>query len=870
MSHNLLEAFQAAVLLGAERPAIITPARTLSYGELDRLSDKWAGALQQQPRAQIGARVAIALPNGIESVIAMWAAIKSGLVLLPIDLKWPAAGIQRVLSEVEPAIWIGENLPPDSGALTPFTPAELCQSTHVFEPRPLAPDRMLALFYTSGSSGEPKAVALDQDCLWHGAKNYHRALALSPEDRVSWTAPFAYGAAIGVTLPTLTIGAALIPWQPTEHPVAEWIEWLKTCRVSVIMIVTSLFRTIASHLPDGENLPHLRLIKIGGEAAHPGDAELFARRFHHDCALINGLGITEIGANVCFHTWARGSAIPPPTLPLGHAAAGIELLIADENGNLLPAGGEGEILVRSKWMARGYWTRSGIINERFAPLPDDTTPTYRTGDLGRILPDGSLQHLGSLSTQLKIRGYRVEAIEVESAIRSLSGINEAAVNVRTWSDAPKLVAWITGPDADQWTATHIRKELRSRLADYMLPTLVCALPELPKSINGKIDRKALAESPLKVHARSQTIDDPLERQIGKIWEKLLGIQGIGRTDNFFDLGGDSLMAMSLLNQLERKLGVELPMIHISNCPTIELMAGQVRTNAAPSQRAILLEAGNDTTTVFCIPGAGLDVSTLMELASHLAPVASVYGLQLPGLDGFSNPAPTVEAMAAQFLPEVLRIQPVGPYHFIGISFGGRVAVELVQLLLERGEQVTTLAFADTFGPGIPTLRPGLSLLRRLRARWLLFAGEGPRWRLRHYRRILKRLREIVLLLRASRWLRQGRPIERMPRKLRPFYSFRLAREASRAHRPGPVGVPVILFIPEVELENPDFEMTNDRGWAPIATAGLKIIRMPGKHATMFRNPHAEILASHLAAHIANGFSRLRFRSAEIAAPARRG
>lgn len=870
MADNLVDAFREAVRLYPDRPAIVTPEKVWTYREFDRQTDTIAGALRQRI-PQPGSRVAIALPNGVDAMLATWGVFKAGLAQVPVDTQWPADQLANALGKLQAAASICGTRSPGPFPIPTWTVDELMSEGLTPPAVQLHAKDIAAIHFTSGSTGEPKGIVLSHGCLLHSARNYQHHLGITAEDRLSWTASFAYGAAGAAYFSALTAGAALLPVRVKDMPLAAWISWLDRERASVIPIASSLFRALANHLPDGPNFPHLRVVKVGGEPVYAGDTELFRRRFHPNCAFINGLGITECGTNVCFFRWDRATPVTTPSVPVGFAADGMELLILNEQGQPQAPGVEGEIAVRGAYLADGYWNAPALTRARFAPLSDDPRPVYRTGDLGRLDKNGRLLHTGSKAFRYKVRGYQVDAVEVESFLRTLPGVENAAVAVRTLGGSDKLVAWLQGPHAFEWSASRIRRERNGILPDYMLPAFVQPVSEFPRQSNGKLDRFALLHLPLSLRTAGGGTEDTLEQQLIRIWEKVLGVSGIGVADNFYDLGGDSLAAVSLFAQIEHRLGIDLPMLHISDCPTVAALAARIRdpqSRADVSASAILLQAGDTNDNFFCLPGGGMDVASLVDLARQLGNRINFYGLQLPGMEGRHAPCATVEAIADALEPEIKRIQTGGAYHLGGVSFGGLVAFELAHRLTRAGKHVATLAMFDVYGPGSLERKRHLSAWKRLRAWWYMQFPIRPRRRPENRAwRIWRIVREQFRRLRSGLWLWTNRDPRALPRELRFDYYARLCNRAARAYVPAPISVPIDLFSAEEQPFADVFQMQPDMGWTPLARAGLHRHVVPGTHATHFRAPYAGTTAQRLAEcldqRIANEARHLADKSRDI-------
>lgn len=838
MDQTLVDAFRHCARAYPDRPAVLGDAQPLTYAELDQVSDAAASALEGR-FPSTGVRIAIALENSADALIAYWGCLKAGHVAVPVDSAWPAARIEHALRIVNASVLvIGEKTPIDPPPIPLMRVGSLRDVTdtprrHAGDPRDTA-----MIYFTSGSSGAPKAVRLSHACLLNGARNYQQALAVTTEDRIAWTAPFAHGAATGAHLTALTAGASLLPLPVRNDAIPACIAELHAHRISMLLLSTALFRLLARHMNPSGSLPSVRLVKLGGEPVHPADADLFARVFPPSCTLVNGLGITECGGNVCFHSWDR-KPVQTPTLPIGRPAAKMVILLLDEEGRTA-TGGVGEIAVRSDYLADGY---EGTSNASIV-FP------YRTGDWGRWDERGNLVHMGTRSARLKIRGYSVDPVEVESALRSIPGVQEAAVAVREIGGYGKLVAWLQAAEGVSYRTSDVRAHLKDSLPDYALPSVVQCVRELPRLSHGKLDRRALAEAPIQAVSGHGAPRDALERQLLLLWQKALGLPELGVEDDFYDAGGDSLSALALATLLEQRLGISMQGIHISQVPTPARMAARIRESQPRETNPplILLQAGEAGRNFFCAPGGGCDAASLIDLARRMGERYNFYGLQLAGIDGRFLPDTSVEALADVLEPAIKRIQPRGPYHLGGVSFGGYVAIELARRLHAQGEAVATLALLDVYGPGCLDLKSGLTPMQRLRAWWCMQYPDRPRRRREtRLRRAWRVVREQTRRLRSGCWLWLRRDPARLPAELRLDYHARLCGIASQRYQPPILRMRIDLFRASERPDADLFRYPPGMGWTAFAVAGLREHMVPGTHSLIFRDPHAAHTASRLAA-----------------------
>jgi len=369
----------------------------------------------------------------------------------------------------------------------------------------------------------------------------------------------------------------------------------------------------------------------------------------------------------------------------------------------VPAGIPGELYVAGDGVALGYWKRADLTAERF--VRDPFAPTsdarmYRTGDLVRYRRDGNLEFLGRLDTQVKLRGFRIELGEIETIIGEQADIRSAAVILRADTpDDKRLVAYVVPSSRHDFNVAALRDRLRRRLPAYMLPSAFVVLDQLPLTANGKIDRQRLPAPRYVAGEDGQAGAEPrdsVEKTLCRIWSDLLGVERIGIDDNFFDIGGHSLLAAKLFAELDTQFDRPLPLATIFRTPTIREMAKLYRDpgSAVANSTLVTLSSTGSLPPIFAIPGAYGNVVFYGDVARALGPDQPFYALQALGLDGQARPLETIEEIAAHNLREIRKVQPAGPYVLVGSCFGASVAYEMASRLLEAKEEIAMLALFD--------------------------------------------------------------------------------------------------------------------------------------------------------------------------------
>ena len=565
-------------------------------------------------------------------------------------------------------------------------------------PNATTSDALAYVIYTSGSTGEPKGVLVPHRGVVRLVKGTDY-VSLNAHDTLLHLAPLAFDASTFELWGALLNGGRVVVMPPGQPSLAEIGEAIRENRVTTLWLPAGLFHLMVDERLD--DLKPLRQLLAGGDVLSV-EHLIRARRALPGCRLINGYGPTENTTFTCCYTVVDERKLIP-TVPIGRPIANTRVYILDPRLQPVPVGVVGELCAGGAGVARGYWQRPELSAERFVVDPHVKTPgarMYRTGDLARYLPDGNIEFLGRADNQIKLRGFRIELGEIEAVLCEHSAVRQAVVAVREDVAGDKrLIAYVVPAAASFSDVEPLRAKLRERLPDYMQPSAYVVLERLPLTPNGKIDRRALlalsSDAPRECQAYSAPRDE-VEQTLCRIWEEMLGAQRVGLDDNFFELGGHSLLAARLFSRLDQALHCSLPLATLFEAPTVRGLARFYRDGAEPrfSSALIPITSSGSLPPVFAVPGVYGNVVCFAEIARELGAEQPFYGLQSVGLDGEREPLESIEEMATQYLREIRRQQPRGPYYFIGACFGAIVAVEMARQVLDAGDQVAFLGLLD--------------------------------------------------------------------------------------------------------------------------------------------------------------------------------
>jgi amino acid adenylation domain-containing protein len=557
--------FAQSVAATPGAPAIRHAHGVISYAELDQRAETMAAAIRTHVRGERPV-VALLLPRGPELVVAMLAAWKAGCVFCPLDPVYPAARVRFILDDLEACAVVTD----DPAALREANPGGVAvidvagiPAGHGSAPAALPdPESTAYVLYTSGTTGEPKGVAYSHRSLGHVTRWHIDTFGVGPADRISQIHSVAFDMAEYEIWPALCSGAELLPYEP-PLVVPELVAWLGEQDVTMFFTPTPLAETLWA---DGTALPSLRWLIFAGS---PLTGQPPATGY----GICDAYGPTETYITTT-HVLDRSTATALNCV--GRPVDGVRLYVLDSAGNRCPIGIPGEIQVDGATVSQGYWRREDLTRQRFSALGPDGEPAwmYRTGDRGRWLPDGTVEYLGRLDRQLKVRGYRVEPQEIESQLRRDPLIRQAVV--RTFpDDTAQLVAYLVAEDSAQADSSVVLARIKQQLPEFMVPDALVWLPELPMNSRGKLDTGRLprpGRDDMAGRTAFQAPEAGLEQRIAGVWARVLGIGSVGAHDNFFDLGGNSLLLATLHSRLQEELSVSLPIRELFEYPTVQALA----------------------------------------------------------------------------------------------------------------------------------------------------------------------------------------------------------------------------------------------------------------------------------------------------------
>ncbi|MEU0254907.1 amino acid adenylation domain-containing protein [Streptomyces sp. NPDC006184] len=704
---TFVDAFAASARRHPDAVAVRHGERSLTYAELDEESDRF-GAFLSGRGVRAGDVVATMLSRGTAWAVTVLAVLKCGAVYLPQERAYPAdrivsvlrrSGCRHVVAADEDAARLQSLLDEridgidvlayeQAASVVPAAPAT----------RPRADD-VAYIIFTSGSTGEPKGATIRHSGMLNHLLAKETDLKLTAADRVAQIATQCFDISVWQLLVAWMCGGSTVIYGQDEIVEAgAFLTALRDDRITILEVVPSYLDALLTEVeqrPAG--LPDLRFNMVTGEPLPPA---LTRRWFaHYDVPLVNAYGPTEASDDVTHHIIEH--PVEDSRTPVGRPVVNTGIHVVGPDDSPRPIGSYGEICVTGAGVGLGYVNDEERTAAVFVPntLDDRSEIMYRTGDVGRWLPDGSLDCAGRLDTQVKVRGHRIELSEIDSVLERLPGVAGAVTLARELRGEKRLVAFYCGTAEPDLSAFH--GKLSAFLPSYMHPEILVRLTEFPLTGNGKVDRKALGRHELAAADRTDAVPpaDEHERLVRDLFAGVLGQapQTVGVTDNFFEIGGHSLAAMKVAAASEGRVSLRDLLAH----PTVRLLAQRLMEQQSGTRRDLLVdltaaaggECARPRATVVCVPFAGGSAVSYVALAKHLAQTGTpvrVLGVELPARTRDDSLAPVPVEQLAQQLAEEIQRSADSPVMLLGHCAGSAFGLATVPRLRERGVDVRGL------------------------------------------------------------------------------------------------------------------------------------------------------------------------------------
>ena len=695
-----------------DAPALVLQDHVVSYRDLNDKSNRLARWLRSRG-VESERRVGICLERSFDMVVALLGIMKAGGAYVPIDPTYPA-GRQHTL-----AVDAGVDLVLTQGTATPDPDtfpvpvlsldrlnAELETLSGENLDRPISADQAAYVIYTSGSTGKPKGVVVSHGALCEHLVAAAAAYTFGPSDRVLQFAAVSFDVASEELWTTLISGAAVV-LQPCRlfDSIPAFLDFLDRRHVTVAGLPASYWHQWVDAFEQADcSVPsRVRLLIVGNEPVASSDLNRWRRQVGRNVRWLNAYGPTE--------TIITASLYEPPlsveefalhTVPIGRPLPGRSMYVLDRHLEPVPFDVPGEVYIGGETLGRGYLDDPERTAGLFIPDPFGGRPgarLYRTGDRALVRSDGTIEFHGRFDDQVKLRGFRIEPGEIEARLRRHPDVRDGLVVPREDAEGrTRLVAYVVVREDAQFDEPDLRRWLASTLPDYMLPFLILPLTELPRTPGGKVDRGALPAPDWSGVSRQSYVAPatPLQRQLAVMWSEVLAVGRIGLHDNFFDLGGHSLLAVQLIARIQKVVDRPLALMELFQFPTLATLAAHLegeRRDTSPE--LLVLHEGGAAPPLFCFDPTGTHVQAYRPLALSMADERPVYGLSLSHLFTMRWQDVSIHQLAEQQARLIRERQRQGPYHLLGWSNGGVLALAVARLLEQGGDSVAFLGLLDT-------------------------------------------------------------------------------------------------------------------------------------------------------------------------------
>jgi acyl-coenzyme A synthetase/AMP-(fatty) acid ligase/thioesterase domain-containing protein/acyl carrier protein len=728
LQRPIIEHFEQVARRHRGRIAIRAADTTLTFGEL------WDGvsglaetlAAETKPGDLIG----ILLPACPLFPLAMLACLAAGRPFVALDSHYPPHWLDHVLRDARPTLIItfGDVLPGVEARMPTVRVIRLTRlpgaARKGWRPATTGVDEPACVLFTSGSTGRPKGVVNSQRNLLQRVAQSINAAHINTADRLLTLAP--PGTIVGVrdVMTALLAGASIHLLDPQGLGAREILNVIRGEAVTILFAFPALLRSIVPSR-GGRAGASLRLVRVGGDTTLWSDIETLRAWLAAEAAIQIIYAATEAPMMQWFvDDRCRGD---DARIPIGYPLPGNRLALVDEEDRATPPGEVGELIVASRYVSLGRWVEGRFADESVETAGRRGWRVFRTGDLVRQRPDGLLERVGRKDRQVKIRGSRVDLDGIEAMVRGHAFVGDVAAVARPNSTDTTMtvVAYVSARDDAPTGLIDELKALMRSAPPPMRPARLYLVSSIPRLRNSKLDIRALVALD-EAHVQNERVEsidetglipsagDQISRTVARVWQHVLLVPVRAAEDDFFDSGGDSLNAITFVIELERALGLEISLTLINEAPRFDQLCQALRERRAPgSTPLVTLKPGDGRPPVFFIHGVGGNVVKILPTARRMSYPGAVIGIRARGVVRGEVPHTSIEAMAADYLSEIKKRQPNGPYYVCGYSSGGLVAFEIARRLSESGDEVGLVGLFDTrMSPVRWPLRAWLSIIAR--------------------------------------------------------------------------------------------------------------------------------------------------------------
>lgn len=801
--------------------ALVTDSEEITYEELDLRSNRLAQYLIQEKGVLPEAFVGLQLERSHWSIISLLAIIKTGATYVPIDIGCPEDRVNFIVKDIPCSSVL------DADTLMDFHRKE-AQFNYQRPKLRWKASQNVYVIYTSGSTGRPKGVPITH----HNLLNYLLwAQAAYLGDRPHFNFPFFTPLSFDLTqtsvwLSLISGGRLHIV---NKKDVAEDIKYV----LSNEDINTVKLTPAHVHLMEDIFHTDVECFILGGEELQWSQV-MHLRSMNPDCRIFNEYGPTEATIGCSLFEVKDGDN---GSIPIGKPIANTQLYILGANSQPVPIGVIGELCIGGQGVSEGYLNRPALNATKFVKDPFDKrrkTKLYKTGDLAKWMPDGNIAFLGRKDDQVKVRGYRIELGEITSLLDGFAYISQNVVLVKEDKLGNKLLAAFVVPK-EGFDKEALKSYLAAKLPSYMIPSLIVVMSELPLTENSKINKLALLKRDVKTLVENPNAlpRNAVERKLLEMWEEMFDVTQLGVYDNFFDVGGHSLLAIRHIAAINKAFTSNLDITTLFDHPTIEGLAKIIESGISESYPALVKVSKNSHNPpyIFCASSDWGQSPSYQELAEMLDDNITLYCFESPGLDGLTPVIDSIEERVDYYIEEMQKIDPVGPYYLGGYSFGAKVAYELAYQLTKRGFEVGQLFIFDSFAPHLMPIHP-YSFEERLLQWTNIYYNVGKKEKIPTTLTVEDfegKTREEQFQLVFEMLNAGGRDVPFL--NVKGFASVWISNVSSE-YMPevdDPIEVPVTLYAYNPEI---------DYGWSGLCKGEIRVVRSYGNHSFVIKKSHA--------------------------------
>ncbi|NGX29461.1 MAG: Tyrocidine synthase 3 [Candidatus Anoxychlamydiales bacterium] len=701
-TETILQLFEKTAKKNPNDIAIIFENKKWTFEEINKQSNIVAHTLLSLGISSED-KIAVILERTPEFIIGILGILKAGGVYIPVDSLEPNDRINSILQDSNPFCILTNSYLKKRYINHKIVFIDKLKTKKTYNPNIFLSEKQLAyIIYTSGSTGKPKGVEIEHKSINDRVLWKKAAYPLDSTDVMLHTYSFNFdGSIINYFWPLCSGACLIITAKEEQFDAKALVNLIKQYNVTTMDLLPSLIQVIFEE-KEISSCFSLKNVFSGGEALSSETIRLFYKKC--SAKLYNTYGPTE--ATVEASVWQCKLDYKSAIAPIGKAIAGAKLYVLDRDQNIVPIGVPGELYIGGIGLARGYLNDPKLTKEKFIQDPfskNRESRLYRTGDLTKYNSNGDIEFLGRIDSQVKIRGYRIDLKEIENSLLNMEIIKQAVVLSKGENLHKHLVAYVILANQmnEEKLFNYMKNYLKDHIPGYMIPQKIVILEKIPTLLNGKIDYKLLPEpnynQNLFLHSKKREYRNKIEKDLYSIWKKVLELDFIEVTDNFFDIGGNSLLAMRLMTTIRNEMDITIPLISLFEHSSIESLANFLEKGKKHDKWSpiVTMHSRGKATPFFCIHPIGGGVWCYNELAKSWVDKRPFYAIQARGLESNQKPHEAIQDMAEEYVKNIQITQPFGPYVIGGWSFGGLVAAEVVNQLILKGEKVSLLVLIDT-------------------------------------------------------------------------------------------------------------------------------------------------------------------------------